>query len=76
MKITRAQVRTWAEERGLGPIQIDGIPEGFSFKEPDINIGGVEHAGKYVAYIPLSDWVSVYADDTQDLLTRYNEKHA
>lgn len=73
MKITHANVQAWAKERGLEPVQIDGIPEGFSFKEPDITIGDEDHIGGYVAYVPLSEWVAVYAPTTNELLTKYQQ---
>lgn len=50
MRWTRENIKTTAD-----PIQIDSIPEGFSFKEPNINIGGIEHEGQYIAYVPLTD---------------------
>lgn len=56
MKITRANVEKYAKERGFEPIQIDGVPEGFSWKSPSVNIGGVEHKGKVVIFSPLKDW--------------------
>lgn len=56
MKWTRASVEKYALENGLEPIQIDGIPEGFSWKEPDITIGGVFHEGKIIKFKPLADW--------------------
>lgn len=73
MKWTRANVESWTNERGLEPVQIDGIPEGFSFKEPDITINGEDHTGSYIAYIPLSE-ESVYAVSEEDLLVAYNQK--
>ncbi len=73
MRITHADVDRWAKARGLESVQIDGIPEGFSFIKPDITIGGVEHKGEYVAYIPLSDWKSVYAQTKDQLLELYNK---
>lgn len=71
MKITRADVQKWTEERGLEPVQIDGIPEGFSFKEPDIKIGDTLHEGDYVAYVPLSQWLAAYAPSIDQLQARY-----
>ena len=73
MRITHADVAKWAKERGLESVQIDGIPEGFSFIKPHITIGGVEHKGEYVAYIPLSDWKAVYAQTKAELVEKYNK---
>lgn len=56
MKITHANVQEYAQKHGLEPVQIDGIPEGFSFKEPNITISGEEHEGDYVGFLPLHDW--------------------
>lgn len=56
MKITHANVADFAKARALEPIQIDGVPEGFSFKEPDLMIGDLLHEGDYVAFIPLREW--------------------
>lgn len=56
MKITRANVEEYAKSKGLEPIQIDGIPEGFSFVENPIQIGDVIHIGSFVVFKPLADW--------------------
>lgn len=56
MKITRASMHIYAKEHGLESVQVDGIPEGFSFRCPDINIGGKEHIGGYRAFKPLGEW--------------------
>lgn len=56
MKITRANVEEYSRKRGLEPRQIDGIPEGFSFKEPDITIGNSEIKGRIIKFKPLADW--------------------
>lgn len=56
MKITRANVEEYAKHRGYEPINIDGIPEGFSFKEPEVNISGISHKGRIVKFSPLKDW--------------------
>jgi len=50
MRYTRTNINCKFEQ-----VQIDSIPEGFSFKEPDINIGGIEHQGMYIVYVPLTD---------------------
>lgn len=55
-KITRASVEEYSKEKGLKPIQIDGIPEGFSWIEPNIRIGDKEHLGRIIKFKPLIDW--------------------
>jgi len=72
-KATRVNVEEYAIEKGLTPIQVDGIPEGFSFKENDINIGGIDVVGSYIAFIPLSMWISVRADSVEKLIEIYNK---
>ena len=52
MNNTRANVEERAIRLGLEYVQIDGIPEGFSFKRPDIHIGNAIHKGEYVLYVP------------------------
>lgn len=54
--VTRASVEEYAKTKGLEPIQIDGIPEGFSFREPDVTIGKVEHKGRITKFKPLAMW--------------------
>jgi hypothetical protein len=56
MKITRANVEVYAKKLGLEPVQIDGIPEGFSFKEPDLTIGDKTHKGRIIKFKPLAEW--------------------
>lgn len=56
MKITRANVAEYAKDKGLEPIQIDGIPEGFSFIAPDLQIANVLHSGQFFAFIPNYEW--------------------
>lgn len=73
-KCTRFNVEVYANEKGLQPLQIDGIPEGFSFIEPDITIGGVTHSGMMIAFIPNSEGVSVRSNDLIELLDSYNKK--
>jgi len=73
MKATRATVEEYANSKGLEPVQIDSIPEGFSFKEPDITIAGVEHKGQYIAFFPLSEWSSVKAETIEQLLQGYKQ---
>lgn len=73
MKRTRANVAEWALARSLEPVQIDGIPEGFSFREPEITINGKDSGGDLVAYVPLTEH-AVYGKDELELLTEY-KKH-
>lgn len=56
MKITGANVEKYAKEKGLEPIQIDGIPEGFAWIEPDLFIGFKVHKGRIIKFKPLGDW--------------------
>lgn len=70
---TRQNVEDIALTKGYTPIQVDGIPEGFSFKEPNITIGGVEHEGNLVAFIPGKDR-KVWAINKEFLLQVYNEE--
>lgn len=60
--------------RGASPIQIDGIPEGFSFKYPDLIIGGKVHWGKFKAFVPLTD-ICLSADTIEELQDLYKKKH-
>jgi len=71
MKWTVDTVAQKANDEGLEPIQIDGIPDGFSWKEPDVTIGGQTHAGKYVLFGPLGSDV-VRTETPEDLLNSYN----
>lgn len=76
MKVTRVSVETDCTEAGWEPVQIDGIPEGFSWKMPDVEIGGVNHIGDYVAFIPLAEVerqpFKVVASTIEGLLAKYN----
>lgn len=80
MKLTIADVRKIAEDTGLEPIQIDGIPEGFSYKRPDVTIGKEVHKGTYLAFIPLRLWNNemksafVEVDSPDDLLLTLYDK--
>lgn len=77
MKVTFASVQEKVKDKGLEPVQIDGIPEGFSFKEPDVQIGDRLHEGKYIAFIPLKEWGNeaseVVSFTVEGLLKVYNE---
>lgn len=68
---TRIRVEEYAHFNGLDNIQIDGIPEQFSFKEPDVTISDKFIKGQYVAFIPLSNWVTVKADTIHELKEKY-----
>ncbi len=73
MRYTRANIEHFT--RGANPVQIDGIPEGFSFKFPDLIIGKVLREGKYRAFVPLTD-VVLSADTIEQLQDLYKlEKH-
>ncbi len=82
MKVTVASIRKYVEQHGLEPVQIDGIPEGLSFIEPDITIGQNTIHGEYIAFIPFSSWEDkpfVTSEKEKHLLELYNEqakKHA
>lgn len=56
MKITRANLLEYAIRKGLEPIHIDGVPEGFSWKEPDLQIGETFIKGKIINFKPLGDY--------------------
>lgn len=58
MKWTRANVESYAQSKGYEPLQIDGIPEGFSWKEPDITINGKFYKGKIINFKPLTDSIT------------------
>lgn len=56
MTTTLAYIEEMVAHLDLTPVQIDGIPEGFSFQTPVLTISGKPHGGgDYVAYIPLSN---------------------
>ncbi len=56
MKATRANVERYCLDKDYKPIQIDSIPEVFSWIEPDIEIGGVIHKGRVVKFKPLAEF--------------------
>ncbi len=72
MRYTRENVQQYYC-RGANPVQIDGIPEGFSFKYPDLIIGGIVRWGKYKVFVPLTDIV-LSADTEEVLLDLYNKQ--
>lgn len=75
-KVTRVNVEAYAKQKGLEPIQIDGIIEGFTFLEDAITIGGITYAGKYIAFVPNFPWEDgmVKADSVGELLQEYGNK--
>lgn len=77
MKITRASAEEWASKRGYKPVQIDGIPEGFSFRTPDVTIGNSTHFGRFIALVPLAEWdgedVKCEATTEHHLLELFNK---
>ncbi len=56
MKITRANVQEYAKQKGLNPIQVDGIPDGFAWKEDDLEISGIIHKGRIIKFTPMEEW--------------------
>lgn len=69
---TRDNLEVYAKENGLEPVQLDGIPEGFSFKSPDIDIGGIKYIGTYHAFVPNSIG-ELISENAQRLLELYKE---
>lgn len=65
--VTKESVEEYAYKHGLTPVQIDGIPEGFSFKKPDIKIGNQWHEGDYIALLPLHSWSESHAVTAQSV---------
>lgn len=76
-KVTRASVEEFVRDRPYMPIQVDGIPEGFSFEREKIIIGGTEYPGSLIAFVPFSNWDSdemVYGKTKEELLENYKIK--
>jgi len=71
-KNTRAAVAKYAEEEGWHPIQVDGIPEGFSFLKDGITISNTVIANIYIAFPPMSEGL-VKTDDINKLLSLYKQ---
>lgn len=71
MKATRANVEQYAQTHGLIPVQVDSIPEGFSFQEPDITIGDKLHKGGYVAFVLNLEQKMIRVENPEDLLKEY-----
>lgn len=74
MKITRQQSARFAEINKLVPAQIDGIPEGFSWKSEPIQIGNRYVGSEYFALVPNGHYSEdiVHALNEEDLLVNYN----
>lgn len=71
MRWTRASVEEYSKSLGFEPIQIDGIPEGFSWRKPNVTIKDTDHTGGYIAFIPLGESI-IESSTEKDLLTTYN----
>jgi hypothetical protein len=56
MKITRANTSAYAKANGLEPLQIDGVIDGFAWKEPDITIAKRLFKGRIIKFKPLAEW--------------------
>jgi len=67
MITTRASVERFIDGKGYDETQVQGIPDGFAFKKPDVTIGGVLHKGEYIVFMPLSEEVSMRAKDITTL---------
>ena len=55
MKITRANVKDYADRKGLEPLVDDGI-DGFAWVEPDIEINCKKYKGRKIKFKPLANW--------------------
>lgn len=76
-KVTRVSAEEYAVRHGLDPVQIDGIPEGFSFKTPTKQIGDTFVDSEFIALIPLAYWSdhhSVKARDEVELVYLYKKQ--
>lgn len=56
MKITRANVEKYAEEKFLEKIEVEGVIDGFAWKEPDLQIGKTFIKGRVIIFKPLEEW--------------------
>lgn len=75
--VTLSSIKNYVEQHGLIPIQIDSIPEGLSFIEPDIKIEKNKIKGEYITFIPFSLWEDVpfvKSSTKKVLLELYNEQ--
>lgn len=76
MRLTRANIEEYARAKGWQAVQIDGIPEPFSYQIPDITIGGVEHKGGYVTFdLKSKEIKELRAETQQQLLKLYKQKY-
>lgn len=70
---TAAYVREIAEREGLIPIQVDGIPEGFSYITPSLTIGDHTYGDQYVAFVPMTEY-RAHAVTLPGILNNYNNE--
>lgn len=57
MRITRVSVEKYVDDKDWQPIQIDGIPEGFSFlKLNERTIGGIYDHGQLIVFTPNANF--------------------
>lgn len=56
MKVTLASVKEYVKNKSLTPIELDGVVDGFAYKEEDITIGEKLHRGRIIKFKPLADW--------------------
>lgn len=67
---TRANVAEYAKEKGLEPVNIEGIPDGFVWKAPDLAFNGVPIVPDMTLFIPLTD-KKITSGSVWDLLEYY-----
>jgi len=74
MKYTKDSVAEEVKNK-YEPVQIDGIPEGFSFKAPTLKIGIKEYEGDYYIFIPLTTHSFSFNAETseQSIVNEYNK---
>jgi hypothetical protein len=56
MKITKANVEAHAKQLGYEPLQEDGFPDGFVWRESSFIINGKELGRRVVRFKPMVDW--------------------
>lgn len=71
MKHTLENIKGNVDAHGLEIVQIDGIPEGFSYRFPDITIGETTYPGHYLAFVPLTEKI-IRAKTEEGLVENYN----